>query len=146
MSKYSDKYKDPRWQKKRLEIFERDKWTCSSCVDDSATLHVHHKIYLPKREPWDYPNELLITLCERCHESETNDMPIAEKFICESLKRNFLSNDLMRMAEEIQTMELLHTSEVVASVYGWAFRDPSVQRRLIDLYFQKLEEDRENRG
>ena len=24
---YSDKLKDPRWQRKRLEIFERDNWT-----------------------------------------------------------------------------------------------------------------------
>jgi hypothetical protein len=26
--KYSDKLKDPRWQKKRLQIMERDNWCC----------------------------------------------------------------------------------------------------------------------
>lgn len=25
---YAEKLKDPRWQKRRLEIFERDDWTC----------------------------------------------------------------------------------------------------------------------
>jgi hypothetical protein len=68
--KYSDKLKDPRWQKKRLEILERDKWTCKGCNDTETTLHVHHTIYHPNIEPWDYPEKQLITLCEDCHTFE----------------------------------------------------------------------------
>lgn len=64
---YLEKLKDPRWQKKRLEILERDKWTCASCGDKKSTLHVHHIFYLSKTEPWDVPSGLLITLCEDCH-------------------------------------------------------------------------------
>jgi len=33
-------------------------------------LHVHHKQYLPQRDPWDYPLEKLITYCEKCHEGQ----------------------------------------------------------------------------
>lgn len=67
MSEYSEKLKDPRWQKKRLEIFERDGWKCMACLSKDNTLHVHHIFYLPKKDPWDIPNGLLITLCNDCH-------------------------------------------------------------------------------
>lgn len=66
-SDYYEKLKDPRWQKKRLEIFERDGWECKYCHRKTETLHVHHIFYLPKTEPWDVPNGLLVTLCEDCH-------------------------------------------------------------------------------
>src|SRR5215471_9953617 len=68
--KYSEKLKDPRWQRKRLEILERDGWTCCKCGSNTETLHVHHVRYLPGREPWDYPPEFLMTLCEGCHQDE----------------------------------------------------------------------------
>jgi len=64
---YSDKLKDPRWQKKRLEILERDHWACVVCGDKEETLHIHHIAYLYGKEPWDIPNGLLITMCECCH-------------------------------------------------------------------------------
>jgi hypothetical protein len=64
---YSDKLKDPRWQKKRLEIFDRDKWTCKVCCDTKNTLAVHHKRYINGNDPWDYDNEDLITVCDLCH-------------------------------------------------------------------------------
>jgi len=63
---YSQKLRDPRWQKKRLQILERDNWTCKSCGSVEKSLQVHHVIYL-KRDPWDYPSEYYQTLCEECH-------------------------------------------------------------------------------
>ena len=67
MSAYSDKLKDPRWQKKRLDVLERAGWKCECCGDDKETLQVHHLIY-SKGEPWDAPDETLECLCEPCHE------------------------------------------------------------------------------
>ena len=66
---YSEKLKDPRWQRKRLEILSRDNFTCRHCKDSQETLHVHHLKY--HKEPWDVDSEYLITLCEWCHELET---------------------------------------------------------------------------
>lgn len=40
-SEYLEKLKDPRWQKRRLEIFQRDEFTCQVCFDTESTLHVH---------------------------------------------------------------------------------------------------------
>lgn len=65
-SRYAEKLKDPRWQKKRLKIFERDGWACVRCKDSESSLQVHHKKYFG--EPWECPDEHLETLCESCHE------------------------------------------------------------------------------
>ena len=63
---YSEKLKDPRWQKKRLQILERDGWECQNCFDKESTLTVHHKKYTTDYI-WEEPDQNLITLCERCH-------------------------------------------------------------------------------
>lgn len=65
---YSDKLKDPRWQRRRLEILNRDDWKCLACGNHENTLHVHHKKYTGN--PWEAPDEDLETLCERCHNAE----------------------------------------------------------------------------
>lgn len=67
-SEYAKKLLDPRWQKKRLEVLEGAGWKCSICGNDKATLHVHHKMYLKGREPWDYDAGQLASMCECCHE------------------------------------------------------------------------------
>ena len=65
---YSDKLKDPRWQKKRLEILQRDNFTCRICKDIDSTLHVHHITY--NGNPFDADENDLITLCDKCHKTE----------------------------------------------------------------------------
>lgn len=67
---YPEKLRDPRWQKIRLQVMERDDWKCAECGDKRATLHVHHIRYEWGKEPWEYPIEALKTLCEFCHELE----------------------------------------------------------------------------
>lgn len=67
MIPYWQKLKDPRWQRKRLEILQRDGFACQHCGDKESELHVHHTIYTPKTEPWEHESESLITLCTTCH-------------------------------------------------------------------------------
>jgi len=64
---YTDKLKNPHWQRKRLEIMQRDDFTCQMCKDTETTLNIHHKKYFKDKEPWDIDNKYLITLCEDCH-------------------------------------------------------------------------------
>lgn len=66
---YAEKLKDPKWQKRRLDILSRDGFTCQTCRDTETTLHVHHLQYF-KGDPWDVEDIYLITLCENCHEEE----------------------------------------------------------------------------
>lgn len=76
-----EKLKDPRWQKKRLEILTRDSFTCQRCLSTENTLHIHHRHYLKSREPWDYPSELLATLCYSCHQKEEDCASSAEEIL-----------------------------------------------------------------
>lgn len=46
---------------------QRDKFTCKLCKDTETTLNVHHKYYEQGKEPWEYPMNALVTLCEHCH-------------------------------------------------------------------------------
>ena len=65
---YSDKLKDPKWQKFRCGRLEAANWKCEHCCSDKSFLHVHHMFYLRDRRPWEYPPEAVVVLCERCHE------------------------------------------------------------------------------
>lgn len=64
---YSEKLRDPRWQKMRLEVMQRDKFTCRVCNNSEKTLNVHHRFYRKGASPWDYEPSALVTLCEDCH-------------------------------------------------------------------------------
>lgn len=85
--KYSEKLKNPKWQKKRLEILQRDNFRCFNCLDENSTLNVHHDVYLGK-EPWDTPSECLTTLCDYCHtfEHELEKYSKLEIFLFECVK------------------------------------------------------------
>lgn len=69
---YAQKLKDPRWQKKRLEIMNRDEFMCQSCQATESQLQIHHKIYLKKKMPWEMGDENLVTLCCDCHAAVTD--------------------------------------------------------------------------
>ena len=58
-------YSDPRWQRLRLQVMDRDGWACVACGDTKSTLHVHHKRYCGSI--WESPHEDLQTLCGSCH-------------------------------------------------------------------------------
>lgn len=72
---YSEKLRDPRWQKRRLDIFQRDEFSCQICQDTTSTLHVHHRRYIAGREPWENEDRDLVTLCESCHSTEQEAWP-----------------------------------------------------------------------
>jgi hypothetical protein len=64
---YWQKLKDPRWQRRRLEIMQRDHFACARCLETENTLNVHHVIYRKGADPWQYDDYELTTLCEGCH-------------------------------------------------------------------------------
>lgn len=76
---YALKLKDPRWQKKRLEIMNRYNFKCSLCGEEDETLHIHHWKYIYGVDPWDYPDGLLSTLCDDCHKQEHSHRKDAEE-------------------------------------------------------------------
>ncbi len=85
--KHSDHYNilllDPRWKMKRKVILERDNNKCVICKS-TKSLNVHHrqyhysKILKNFKNPWEYDDCLLITLCDICHKKghELYNVPI----------------------------------------------------------------------
>lgn len=68
---YSEKLKNPKWQRKRLEILKRDDFKCVYCNDRETELQIHHLKYT--EQPWNAPNKDLITLCKHCHHAVSKD-------------------------------------------------------------------------
>lgn len=88
---YSEKLLNPKWQKKRLEILQRDNFTCKLCGDTENTLNVHHKYYDFNKQPWDYNDDVLITLCKDCHEYETDHIKFNIEVLNKTVKKNMFS-------------------------------------------------------
>lgn len=83
---YSDKLKSPLWQKKRLEILNRDGFMCMDCGDAENMLSVHHKYYTKGAEPWEYPSECYITVCDDCHKRRHEYRPQCEQNLLAALR------------------------------------------------------------
>lgn len=107
---YYEKLKDPRWQKRRLEVLEAAGWECVECGDGSTELHVHHILYRKGCDPWDYQPDELKALCAPCHlEYEASRCEFLAKFgqlwLTEQ-KRVLGYIDGFTVAGEIETVEL----------------------------------------
>lgn len=128
---YAAKLRDPRWQKKRLEVLDRAGWACQMCGDSKSMLHVHHKQYLKGREPWDYDTDQLASLCAKCHKDGHGspdvllnvisrlpiDGPLGRKSIAE-LVSGFVGQD----ADDDFSMFLWHIGNI-ASTLSWLNED-----------------------
>jgi 5-methylcytosine-specific restriction endonuclease McrA len=59
--------RDPRWQKKRLKILEKNKFQCFECGNTERELHIHHCWYEHQLKPWEYHDSCYLVLCKECH-------------------------------------------------------------------------------
>ncbi|HZL77828.1 MAG TPA: HNH endonuclease signature motif containing protein [Candidatus Limnocylindrales bacterium] len=73
-----DKLRDIRWEKKRIEILERDGGRCQAMDENGKQcwktlkeekLQVHHRNYTTANI-WDEPSSNLLTLCKEHHKEE----------------------------------------------------------------------------
>jgi len=133
---YGEKLKDPRWQKKRLKILVRDEWTCQVCFDDKSSLSVHHCYYEKGKDPWDYPDEALVTLCEDCHSEEWANRRSYEKSLLDTLKRKrFTASDISDLAIAFHLMATppFPTSGIINAI-GWILKDRDRIKKMIALH------------
>ncbi len=104
---YSKLLRDPRWQRRRLEIQDRDKWACRRCSSTTKTFNVHHLYYESGMKPWEYPEWSLVTLCEDCHADEERFKTQADWNLVASFRRlgahNSNMDKLAQMLAEIAT-------------------------------------------
>jgi hypothetical protein len=62
------------WADRRETILFRDRHTCLNCHRGSAQLGripliPHHLYYIEGRLPWDYANDVYVTLCQEYHDT-----------------------------------------------------------------------------
>lgn len=119
---YKEQIKSPKWQKRRLEILQRDDFKCQICGDSENTLNVHHLVYHKDRNIWEYEDWELITLCEECHEHEH----IIEESINEriwSLKSRGLSaEEICALLEKIDIELYMGNDFCITNIVGDEWR------------------------
>jgi hypothetical protein len=67
-------------------------------------------------EPWDHPDKLLVTLCEACHQRETDEMPQA----------------LYALRTAVQDAWLAIEVSLFASAFGSADESSTIDSTLLD--------------
>lgn len=149
MSKYSDLLKHPKWQKKRLEIMNRDGFKCVECGDDENQLHVHHLVYRKGKKPWEYPEWELATLCEFCHTVEhdnmnqTKDNSVGEFFSCsQSLVSDYyeLPLHLNEMTAHYRAGE---KGRIISLFFSYLFKNgPSLSQ--LEMMFKDKKQNQKN--
>jgi 5-methylcytosine-specific restriction endonuclease McrA len=77
---------DQRWKNFRKKILERDNNKCTVC-NSTEYLQAHHKQYhfseirRTFKNPWDYSEKLLTTMCKSCHQKGHNKFKVPTKYI-----------------------------------------------------------------
>lgn len=102
---YTELLRDPRWQRKRLTIMERDRFVCCRCGAGHLTLNVHHTFYQKGVLPWQYPDHSLLTFCEPCHVKEEKEKEAIDRKISLYLRKlgatNMRVNRIGNLIQEI---------------------------------------------
>ena len=66
-------YKSSAWEKKRLEILERDNYECQVCKEEGGfapATTVHHLKHLEDRLDLALDDDNLVSVCAACHNRE----------------------------------------------------------------------------
>jgi hypothetical protein len=124
----------------RLEILSRDKFTCQICGDDTNTLAVHHLDYKSGLEPWEYDQSWLLTVCEECHDMESNDRKDFEREMIRALKlkrfHSYQMNCLVRAFEGFNSDRKPCMSDRASCLIGWLLLEPEVFDKLESEYIK----------
>lgn len=95
---YSARLANPLWQKMRLEILNRDNWTCQCCGDKTTQLEIHHVDYWEGKKPWEYDANSLITVCHNCHGKEDVRFKHEKYLLCSLKSMGFMAVDILALS------------------------------------------------
>jgi hypothetical protein len=143
---YSELLLDPRWQRKRLEIMQRDDFTCQKCSCSSDTLNVHHCYYENGLSPWEYPDSSLLTLCKLCH-SEEKPYAQRKQLLAKGFGINgFITEDLIQFCISFVGVEWPVRDYIFLSALCWLLESADRRHGLIAAYFEDLAKNRKHPG
>jgi hypothetical protein len=135
-SDYAKKLLDPRWQKKRLGILNRDEWACRICNDKTKTLHVHHRVYIGSKEPWEVPDSALVTLCEDCHRDEGTEMSAQLEDLVRAAKWALFSGEIYELTFGLIGMQGSKVPPMFMQALSFAMSDPAGQELIIKHFLE----------
>lgn len=129
-SEYSRLLLDPRWQKKRLEILQRDDFICQYCCNGEDTLHIHHRYYEYGKSPWEYNNNSLMTLCANCHGNHSGRIKNSERRLLKAFAmQGFLADQLDEISIALEKLSPCNfVNEPRASEIAFAINSDDCQR------------------
>lgn len=129
MIDYKEQMNDPRWVERSREIMKRDNFTCQLCGKSHTKLNVHHIRYIKGKDYWDYPDELLMTVCETCHQKihgKYDYMAVNKKSSTNKSKKVIFRN--LFMSDKLY--KLSYNEQVVLSALIW----DSMKQQEVDFY------------
>ncbi len=121
---YSEQLKSPMWQKKRLEIMQRDGFMCKCCLSTTKQLHVHHKYYKNGKKAWEYNDDCYVCLCSDCHSAihdsdYKSSIVLIESLIGETFTNNtdsvIFMGTLLRYIQSANEAELIQMGSLMLS-------------------------------
>lgn len=101
---YETWLKRKEWQEKKIRVLIRDnnKCQCSTCKTPHLLLEVHHIEYLSyDLKPWEYPDDMLISLCSGCHSKENTRTKSEESFFTCLKMKGFLRSDITALEAKL---------------------------------------------
>ena len=94
---YAEQLKTPEWGLKKSRILTRDNFKCQAydCAYTGTGLEVHHLDYINNTKAWEYPDDMLISLCKKCHNKEVTRYKLEENLYKALKMKGFLACDLL---------------------------------------------------
>lgn len=135
---YSDKLKDPRWDEKRKEILARDDFKCQLCRSKNTELHVHHKYYLDV-EPWEHPDNCLISLCADCHDEEHAKLTELDNHILNAFRQSFMADDISKIMLGFMSIKPDHVPGMSAEMLCWFLSNREAMDIGLRMHFMVME-------
>jgi hypothetical protein len=95
-------------------------------------------VYLKDTEPWDYPDDYYMTLCQNCHKSEGAKSQSAIESLIYSARVRFLSDQISDLSLAINGIPRFGILDVEMSVISWALTNKDILKKLKDEYFEYI--------
>jgi hypothetical protein len=113
--RYAEKLLDNRWQQRKTSIQIRDQFQCQKCQAKNETVHVHHRYYIPGRDPWDYPDNLLILLCAKCHKEEEQAADVIKEMAPALQYHGYFNTEIRDFVNKLIESKINHAGQNIES-------------------------------
>lgn len=122
--KHFETQRHPLWIQRRDKYLEDNGTVCVQCGDWEHP-HVHHKSYQNGRAYWDYSDDDLEILCERCHGEFHRKVPITKLYtLGYEIPPSYCTKELSKPVEKLRRLVIKrqYTPEMVFNNYANEFK------------------------